>query len=378
MMPSDPTPRLRIALVGLGDTADLGYFSGIPARLAAGFAEEGVDVVHIASQMPRLARAIVAMPTLITRQARAFPRRPAPARTTTPVLELGSSAIAQSRLRFTGRLDGVVQFGSELLFSSTVALATFEDITVVQAHRLYPEWQVPARTLAWRIRRQAATYARAAACCTTTSWAGRSICDDYGVAPRKVHVVGVGSDRSAPLASRDWSKPRYLFVGLDWERKNGQLVLDAFSRTRLRHPEAELHIVGRHPPIAAPGVVTHGVLRRDHPNEQRHLDSLFECATCFVLPSQYEPGAVAYVEACSAGLPCIATRVGGSSDLVGTGGKLVDPTSLDELVAAMLHFAQPAAAARIGRAAMRHSAAFTWAAVASRVLHALGLRNVAD
>ena len=46
--------------------------------------------------------------------------------------------------------------------------------------------------------------------------------------------------RSAPLAVRDWSTPRYLFVGLDWERKNGQLVLDAFAQVRVQHPDAEL------------------------------------------------------------------------------------------------------------------------------------------
>lgn len=370
---------MRVALVSIGDTADPEYFSGTPARLAAGLSELGVDVVHITSKVPRLGRAALTGPTRVTRRTRAaFGERPAQRVMTAPVLEIASSTIARSRLRSTSQLDGVVQFGSELLFSSGVALTTFEDMTVAQAHRLYPEWQLPARALNWRIRRQAATYARATACCATTSWAGRSIREDYGVPADKVHIVGVGSNRPASPAARDWSRPRYLFVGLDWGRKNGQLVLDAFAEVRLQHPDAELHIVGCHPPVSAPGVVAHGVLRRDHAEEQVHLDTLFERATCFVLPSRCEPGAVAYVEACSVGLPCIATQIGGSSDLVGEGGILIDPSSPRELVGAMLRLAQPGEAARVGHAALRHSVAFTWPAVASRVLDALGLGQVGD
>ena len=369
--------RPRIALVGAGRTEDPSYFSGIPARLAEGLIDLGVDVVHINGEPPGLTRAAITRPTMILERGRAsLARRTVPRGSSTQALGMTRSVIAQARLRWTPRLDGVVQFSSELSLSPRVAVATFDDMTVIQAGRLYPEWLSP-RALASRASRQAANYGRATACCATTSWAGRSIVEDYGISTSKVHIVGVGSNRAPSLGARDWSTPRYLFVGVDWERKNGQLVLDAFSQVRLEHPGAELHVVGRHPAISAPGVFTHGLLRRDSPDEQQRLDTLFQSATCFVLPSHCEPGAVAYVEACSVGLPCIATGVGGSADLVGPGGTYVDPASGSELVAAMRRFAQPAEAARVGRAALRHSAAFTWSGVASRVLEALGIKPTA-
>src|SRR2546430_5488335 len=136
---SGVSPRLRLALVGVGDTAVPGYFSGIPARLADGLVELGVDVVHVNCEVPRPTRAAMVGTALIAQSAGTIlSKRPARGITAMPVLAITSSAIARSRLHCTSRLDGVVQFSSELLLSPGVALATFEDMTVAQAGRLYP------------------------------------------------------------------------------------------------------------------------------------------------------------------------------------------------------------------------------------------------
>jgi glycosyltransferase involved in cell wall biosynthesis len=43
---------------------------------------------------------------------------------------------------------------------------------------------------------------------------------------------------------RDWSTPRFLFVGNDFERKNGVAVVSAFKRLRDQVSEARLDVVG--------------------------------------------------------------------------------------------------------------------------------------
>ena len=114
---------------------------------------------------------------------------------------------------------------------------------------------------------------------------------DYGIAPEKVHAVGVGRNHTAPAVERDWSTPRFLFVGMDWPRKNGDGVLRAFARLRAELPDARLDVVGGHPPIDAPGVTAHGVLRLDVPEQHATLERLFGEATCFVMPSHSEAAA---------------------------------------------------------------------------------------
>src|SRR5438445_719617 len=73
----------------------------------------------------------------------------------------------------------------------------------------------------------------------------------------------------------------------------------------------------------------------------------------------------------AAGRPCIGTSIGGSGELIGEAGRLVDPGDDDALVAAMHELADPATAARLGALAQERSRLFTWRAVAVRLLRAL-------
>jgi glycosyltransferase involved in cell wall biosynthesis len=220
--------------------------------------------------------------------------------------------------------------------------------------------------------RQRRAYRQAVACCLTTPWAAESVIRDYGIEPAKVHVVGVGFNHDAGAGDRDWSRPRYLFVGMDWARKNGAGVLRAFARLREELPAALLDVVGRHPRLNQPGVTGHGVLHLNVAEERARLDRLFGSATCFVMPSYSEAGAISYVEAVAAGVPSIGTTSGGSGYLIGREGLMVDPRDDESLLAAMRRLSDPVTAARLGAAAKRRAVDFTWTAVAQRLLRALG------
>jgi glycosyltransferase involved in cell wall biosynthesis len=205
----------------------------------------------------------------------------------------------------------------------------------------------------------------------TSAFAGQSIVDDYGISPQKVHVVGVGRNIDAGWVERDWSVPRFLFVGADWRRKRGAAVVASFEQVRRRHPEATLDLVGGHPPIEAPGVTGHGPLPLGSDWGQRRYAELLHRATCFVMPSSLEAFGIAYMDAGATGLPCVGTTVGGAPDAVGDGGLLVDPADDYALTAAMLELSDPGTAQRLGERAYRHAAPFTWRAVGERLLRAL-------
>jgi len=90
-----------------------------------------------------------------------------------------------------------------------------------------------------------------------------------------------------------------------------------------------------------------------------------------VLPSLYEDLSSALIEAMAAGLPVVATRVGGTADLVrhGVNGLLVAPRDPAALAAAISQIlADPAAAARMSAAARRTAAAYAWPDLARQVL----------
>jgi glycosyltransferase involved in cell wall biosynthesis len=75
----------------------------------------------------------------------------------------------------------------------------------------------------------------------------------------------------------------------------------------------------------------------------RHEEVLQLCATAdlFVLPALSESCSMAIIEAMTAALPVVTTRVGGNLDLVGDGinGLLVEPGSVTELAAAVRRLA---------------------------------------
>jgi glycosyltransferase involved in cell wall biosynthesis len=250
---------------------------------------------------------------------------------------------------------------------------TFEDLTVAQIQRSGYEDGISERRWARWNACQADVYRHAHACCTVSNWSKASLISDYGVPEEKIHVIGQGRNIDVDLPEgRDWSTPRFLFVGRDWHRKNGDAVVRAFKRVREALPAASLDLVGIHPVIDEVGVQGHGHLSYGDADEAIQLRELSRRATCFVMPSFTEAFALVYLEAASAGLPVIATTEGGIHDALGDDGALyVDPHDDDALYKAMLHVAEPATAASMGQAARRNASPFTWRRTAEGILRAL-------
>ncbi len=351
----------RIALVQQGDPTDPASWSGVPARLLRGLEASGCEVVPVRAMFPAAGRV-----SWLLRMSWA-------AQSTSRFFAAACGAAADRSLRRAGDLQGVVTIGSGYTLSTSLPIVTFEDMTVVQA---LSQGEPPYDSLSarsgdrWR-RRQRRIYEASRACGAASAWAAESVRRDYGIAAEKVHVVGVGRNIEAGRAERDWSLPRFLFVGADWRRKRGAAVLEAFAAVRRLHPQATLDLVGNHPSVDAPGVTGHGVLPLGSAEGQRRYGELLRQATCFLMPSSHEPFGIAYLDAGATGLPSIGTTVGGAADAIGDGGRVVDPADEDALPAAMLELAAPETARRLGQLAYEHASPLTWQAVGERLLRAL-------
>jgi glycosyltransferase involved in cell wall biosynthesis len=341
-------------------------WSGTPAGLARGLRHHGFEPVPASSQLRGPLRLVALGASAVVRRSRLDAYY-------TPEQEALRGLLARRRLRRRDALDNVVLLGAELQLPRGTRYVSVMDLTLAQARRVHPVFRRlgPAVAAAAEAR-QARVLERALACCPASHWTARSLEADYGINGDKIHVIGLGRNHEPRPRTGDWRVPRFLFIGREWERKNGPLLLRAFSRLHDDRPDATLDVVGEHPALDQPGVRGHGPLKLEREQDRERVADLLARATCFVLPSEVEPFGIAYVEAAAAGVPSIATRVGGAATVLGEdGGLLVEPGEEDELYVAMGRLADGETARAMGEAGRRRAALFTWEAVAGRVLRAL-------
>jgi glycosyltransferase involved in cell wall biosynthesis len=360
----------RVAVVAVGDPASPRTWSGTTAGVLFALRELGVEAHAIDVTLP----GGIEQATLLAAAARTRNRYDAHGAALTM---RARSRLARARLAPLW-VDAAIQVGTNFSLPAGVPFVTLEDMTLRQAAAVHPVFsRMSAAGIAGWERRRAGIYARARACTAASRWARDSLVGDYGIAPQRAAVVGLGPNHRIETGAgeRDWRTPRFLFVGIDWQRKGGPLLLRAFARLREEHPDASLDVVGGHPRLDEPGVRAHGVLSSERAHDSELIARLFAQATCFAMPSQVEPFGIVHIEAAAAGIPSIGTAVGGPRDMIGTdGGVVVEPGDEDALLEAMRRLSDPQTARRMGQAASERARLFTWPQVAERLLRTLGLQ----
>ena len=182
---------------------------------------------------------------------------------------------------------------------------------------------------------------------------------------------GVDTERFAPPAGRrrlipgcPFADPRLWLVGAVGRMaavKDPLMLVRAFLRARELSVEARsrmrLIIVGDGPLHAeACRLLADARLTTDAwlPGERSDVPEILRGVDCFALPSLAEGISNTILEAMATGLPIVATRVGGSPELIEDGltGRLVPPASSEAMAQAMVaYLSDPVSARRQGRAA---------------------------
>jgi glycosyltransferase involved in cell wall biosynthesis len=163
---------------------------------------------------------------------------------------------------------------------------------------------------------------------------GRSMVENYSCPANKVILAYAGSNVNVSEVrseNKDFSSQHILFVGIDWERKGGPDLVEAFKLVLHKHPNARLTIVGAKPELQIPNCSVIGPVPADE------LDQYYQKAGVFCLPTYQEPFGIVFIEAMTARLPIVATRVGAIPELVqnGLNGRLVEPGDVQGLANAL-------------------------------------------
>jgi glycogen synthase len=196
-----------------------------------------------------------------------------------------------------------------------------------------------------------------------------------GLDPGRVHVIPSGVDlrrfaHPLPDPTPDLPRPRVLFVGRLAAQKGVSTLLEAVPLLRARAPVVLVGDGPQRPALERQA----GRLGPDRVRFQgfvphAEVPAWLAAADVLVLPSVYEELGSVLLEAMAAGLPVVASAVGGIPDALGDAGLLVPPRDPSALAAAVDKVLEdPALAAELGHAGRRRAAAFSWDTLAGRVL----------
>ncbi|MCY3632641.1 MAG: glycosyltransferase family 1 protein [bacterium] len=192
--------------------------------------------------------------------------------------------------------------------------------------RLYLRAMLP-----WSVR-------RAEVIVTVSEFCRSRLVERLKVDPQRVAVVSAPVDTSSadsdmPLAAAapDLASPFVLYPALTYPHKNHEVLLRALARLAADGVDVALVVSGGPGPLdskldhLADKLGVGGRWHRLGRIPRAVLDGLYRQAVAVVFPSRYEGYGLPVVEAMARGCPVVAADAGALPEVVGSGGRLVNP-----------------------------------------------------
>ena len=138
---------------------------------------------------------------------------------------------------------------------------------------------------------------------------------------RKTFTIPFGSNIDSSIDGVKLSRVRepikLLWIGVDWNRKGGDIVYETFNRMRAKGLECQLTIIGVNAPIEPDySVKVIPRLQKDIPSDLTILIEAYSEAHFLLLPTRADCTPIVIAEAFAHGLPVLATRTGGVPSMV--------------------------------------------------------------
>ncbi len=160
-----------------------------------------------------------------------------------------------------------------------------------------------------------------------SAWAKNSAITDFKIPSEKIKIIPLGANlENIPSAEIVLNKPqsstcRLLFLGVDWERKGGQIAFETFLELKKMNIETSLVICGCIPPdqIKNENLQIIPFLDKNNIDDQQKLNDLLLNTDFLILPTKAECFGVVFCEASAFGIPSVTCDTGGVEGAVKNG-----------------------------------------------------------
>ena len=241
--------------------------------------------------------------------------------------------------------------------------------------------QVPQKTLERRAARQLEQYRQSEGVFTMSRWLSEFLIRECGLPREKVHAVGGGINVDA-AGIRPGSKEgrRILFVGRNFVRKGGPLVVQAFTILRKKYLwSAELYLAGAKESDIRDALRERQIRVEEVDWQKIHLlgdlgseklTDYYNLCDVFCMPSYFEAYGLVFAEALTYGLPCIGRDKFAMSEFIEDGctGRLISGENAEELALDLWEVLQdPKYREEVERRREWYLREYSWDKVAQRI-----------
>jgi glycosyltransferase involved in cell wall biosynthesis len=156
-----------------------------------------------------------------------------------------------------------------------------------------------------------------------SNWAAKSAIEDYGASKEKIKVIPLGANllEIPEINSLNFNKSfdeiHFLFLGVDWERKGGEIVLKTMQILRSKGINTFLTICGCTPNIQNEDFITIiPFINKNTIEGEEKIATLFQKTHFLFLPSKAECFGIVFCEASAFGVPSLTVDTGGIGNAV--------------------------------------------------------------
>lgn len=161
-------------------------------------------------------------------------------------------------------------------------------------------------------------------CMLASDWNKNSAINDYEIDRNKISVVPCGANLDSIPARADLNfetsgQCRLLFLGVEWDRKGGDIALETFHLLKKKGINPHLHVIGCVPPHDLSNekkITVIPFLDKNKKEDFQQLHTIFLATDFLLLPTRAECAGVVFNEASAYGIPSITTDTGGVNTYV--------------------------------------------------------------
>lgn len=215
---------------------------------------------------------------------------------------------------------------NEIAFLKTdIPIVYINDILYIQHLHYYPAYM----GLGWYSKKTLTFLEKKAlqkcdAIILPSEWSVNRAIETYKIAKEKVHLLRFGANIDVPdvedfTPKKLSSQLKFLFLGVEWERKGGNIAQETIEILNKKGISSTLQIVGCTPPQQTDFMEVIPFLNKNIPQDYEQLKVILREADFLFVPTRAECYGIVFCEASAYGLPSITTDTGGVTSIVKNG-----------------------------------------------------------